>query len=260
MSENQHSFSDTVKNFIIVVAIIGGAFMLYKMFEFVNSAVGNILKDIFDIPSTIFNGLSKGFEAISGAGSGCFTGKDSDNNSVSTGDRVGDCFGIIGIILGGVLILGVGARYAYNKYIKSGTEQMKTMDDKLRDNIEKVMNKNSDTYKTAISKAKTALEKGGKYENDEQLQTDAEKLVQASVKNKASQIRAKQAKDIFDKSKNSADEQIVEKAQQKEIARANERSDIAAEIADRSGVTEQDVNDVADEIEDDVDKPLIEDL
>jgi hypothetical protein len=255
-----------IKNIFVIGFFIGIGIGVYFLVKFFNSPAGQLINQLFGGIATMIEGLAAAMNFMTGLFNNCTQGKNNDGSSVSTTKQATSCLSMIGIVIGvlfGVPLIMAGAKTLYNK-LRPGSENMKEMEETMKENIKNALDTDSETYSTRIEAIKENLKKTGKYdENTEEgkakLNTDAERIYKSSVDKIASEKLAQRAKDIAAKSKNESDQSSAKEAQTK--AEAKEQAQIKEQgaIEKENDMDQGELDDTVQDADDDVAKEFSDD-
>lgn len=266
LEESIYHGGQIIKNILIVGFVGGIIFGIIMLIRYLNSPAGKAVQQLFGAVATIMEGLASALNYMTGLFNQCTQGKDNNGNSVSGGNQAVSCLSMIGILAGifvGAPLVLAGVKKLWDN-LRPGSEQMKTMEAQVKDNLNRTLNENGDTYKSLVESVKSNLEKTGKYEDTEkgkaQLDNDAKELVNSLIDEKAAKVVSDNARNISKKSENSSDERTASEAQQKYESASEARAEAVRNISSRTGISEDDVKSSTDDIDDRVQEEMNRDI
>lgn len=255
-----------IKNILIVGFVGGIIFGIIMLIRYLNSPAGKAVQQLFGAVATIMEGLASALNYMTGLFNQCTQGKDNNGNSVSGGNQAVSCLSMIGILAGifiGAPLVLAGVKKLWDN-LRPGSEQMKTMEAQVKDNLNRTLNENGDTYKSLVESVKSSLRESGKYDDSEegkaQLDNDAKELVNRLIDEKAAKVVSDNARNISKKSENSSDERTASEAQQKYESASEARAQSIKDISSRTGISEDDVKSSTDDIDDKVEEEMNRDI
>lgn len=250
---------EIIKNILIIGFFIGIGIGIYFLVKFFNSSAGQLINQLFGGLATIMEGMAEAMNFLTGLFNNCTQGKNNDGSSVSATKQATSCLSMIGVVLGvlfGVPLLMAGAKSLYNR-LRSGSEQMKEMEETVKDNIKKALDTSTDAYSERIEAIKENLRKTGKYDEETEegktsLENDAIRIHKASVDKVASEKLAQRAKDIAAKSKNESDKSRVEEFQTKAEAAGQAQQQVQSAIEKDNDMNDGELDDTIKDSDEEV--------
>jgi len=267
LEESIYHGGQIIKNILIVGFVGGIIFGIIMLVRYFNSPAGKAVQQLFGAVATLMEGLASALNYMTGLFNQCTQGKDNNGNSVSGGNQAVSCLSMIGILAGifiGAPLVLAGVKKLWDN-LRPGSEQMKTMEAQVKDNLNRTLDENGETYNNLVESVKTNLRKSGKYDEDTdegkaQLDNDAKDLVGRLVNEKAAKVVSDNAKNISKKSENSSDERTASEAQEKYQSASEARAQSIRDISSRTGMSEDDVKSSTDDIDDNVEEEMNRDI
>ncbi len=239
-----------VKTFLGIGFLIGFLWFLVEIFKFGNSAIGKIIKNLLGDMASLLAGLGNAADAAGNILSKCTGGEDSKGKSVSKGTQVGNCFGIIGIILGAVFVipllgklaqgLGERAKDAWSKKSEIAKENESETTDNLKEKGPGMLEENTENI------SETLQEKGMPKDQADEIAADlAEKILERAT----AKALEDGASDAAAKTNNQHDAESAAELEEKGNS-IKESTDAVIDQTEMSPEDQQEIKDKTDEIAD----------
>lgn len=232
-----------VKSILHVGFLIGFIWMLVAFFKFLHGGLGQLVKELLGDAAQIANALGNALKGALNIANKCLGGKDNSGKSVSTGSQVGNCFGLIGIVLGllvGVPLLGYLGKRLINR-VRDGSEFAKEGQDKI---IDAAQNNMEDWKSEMRDKLTESLVEKGM--DEKEAESKATEITESAFRESFSKVIQRIQEDALKKTTNERDQQILDNAQNM----AENESKRQTTMVDGIPVNEEDKKEIQNEVDD----------